>query len=78
MGLVAIERKQYSEAAGFFARVVELKPSLSDSHRNLGATYRLMGMAGPADSQLRMALALSPLDYRIPNELGRLLSMKGA
>src|SRR5271157_5506049 len=30
MGLVAGERKQYSEAAGFFARVVELKPSLSD------------------------------------------------
>jgi tetratricopeptide (TPR) repeat protein len=77
MGLVAGERKQYSEAAGFFARVVELKPSLSDSHRNLGATYRLMGMAGAAESQLRMALALSPLDYHISNELGRLLLDEG-
>jgi tetratricopeptide (TPR) repeat protein len=77
LGLVEGQRKQYSEAAGFFARVIELKPGLSDSHRNLGATYRLMGMAGPAESQLRMALALSPLDSRVLNELGRLFLDEG-
>jgi tetratricopeptide (TPR) repeat protein len=77
MGLVAGRRKQYSEAADFFTRVIELKPSLSDPHRNLGTTYRLMGMAGPAESQLRMALALSPLDYHVLNELGRLLLEEG-
>jgi Tfp pilus assembly protein PilF len=77
MGLVAGQRKQYSEAATFFARVIELKPSLSDSHRNLGATYRLMGMAGPAELQLRAALALSPPDYRTLNELGQLLLDEG-
>ncbi len=77
MGLVAGRRKQYSEAAGFFARAIELKPSLSDSHRNMGTMYRLMGMAGPAEFQLRMALALSPLDCRALNELGRLLLEEG-
>jgi tetratricopeptide (TPR) repeat protein len=77
MGLVAGRRKQYSEAARFFARVIELKPGLSDPYRNLGATYRLMGMPGPAESQLRIALALSPLDYRVLNELGRLFLDEG-
>jgi len=77
MGLVAGRRKQYSEAARFFARVIELKPGLSDPHRNLGATYRLMGMAGPAESQLRMALALSPIDHLALDELGRLFLEEG-
>jgi Flp pilus assembly protein TadD len=34
-------------------------------------------MAGPAESELRMALALSPLDYLALNELGRLLLEEG-
>ncbi len=77
MGLVAGRKKQYSEAVGFFARVIELKPGLSDPHRNLGAAYRLMGMPGPAERELRLALALTPLDYRVLNELGRLLLEEG-
>ncbi len=77
MGLVAGRKKQYSEAAGFFKRVIELKPNLSDPHRNLGNTYRLMGMPGPAERELRLALALSSLDYRVLNELGRLFLEEG-
>jgi Flp pilus assembly protein TadD len=77
MGLVAGRRKQYSEAAGFFARVIDLRPNLSDPHRNLGTTYRLMGRAGPAEVQLRAALALSPFDYLVLNELGQLLLAEG-
>ena len=63
LGLVAGRKKQYPEAAEFFQRAIKLSPNESDPHRNLGATYRLMGMPGPAELQLRMALALSPLDY---------------
>jgi tetratricopeptide (TPR) repeat protein len=77
MGLVAGRKKQYSEAAGFFKRVIELKPNLSDPHRNLGNTYRLMGLPGPAERELRLALALSSLDYRVFNELGRLFLEEG-
>ena len=36
-----------------------------------------MGMTGPAESQLRAALALSPLNYRARNELGQLLLEEG-
>jgi len=77
LGLVAGRKKQYPEATEFFQRASKLRPDGADPLRNLGTTYRLMGMAGPAESQLRMALALSPLDYRIPNELGRLLLDEG-
>jgi Flp pilus assembly protein TadD len=77
LGLVAGRKKQYAEAAEFFQHAVKLRPDESDPHRNLGTMYRLMGMAGPAEFQLRMALALSPLDYRVLNELGRLLLEEG-
>jgi Flp pilus assembly protein TadD len=77
MGLVAGRKKQYLEAAEFFQRASKLSPNESDPLRNLGATYRLMGMPGPAEFQLRMALALSPIDYLALNELGRLLLEEG-
>jgi Flp pilus assembly protein TadD len=36
-----------------------------------------MGLAGPAEVHLREALAISPLDSRVRNELGQLLDQEG-
>jgi len=77
MGMVAGQKKQYSQATEFFRRAIEITPTSAQPHLNLAKTYRLMGLAGPAEFELRTALALSPLDYDVSNELGRLLLEEG-
>jgi tetratricopeptide (TPR) repeat protein len=77
LGMVAGKKKQYAEAVKFFQRAVELKPNSLDPHLNLGRVYRVMGLAGPAEVHLREALAISPLDSRVRNELGQLLDQEG-
>jgi Flp pilus assembly protein TadD len=77
LGMVAGKKKQYAEAVEFFQRAMELKPNSQDPHLNLGRVYRVMGLAGPAEFQLREALAISPLDSRVHNELGQLLVPEG-
>jgi tetratricopeptide (TPR) repeat protein len=77
LGLVAGKKKQYAEAVKFFQRAMELKPNSPDPHLNLGRVYRVMGLAGPAEFQLRKALAISSLDSRVRNELGQLLVQEG-
>jgi Tfp pilus assembly protein PilF len=73
LGLLASQRHQYAEAKGFFQRAMELKPNLADPHLNLGDTYLKMGLRGPAELQLRAAVAISPIDTRAHNKLGQLL-----
>ena len=77
LGMVAGKKEQYAEAVKFFQRAMELRPNSLDPHLNLGTVYRLMGLAGPAEFQLRKALALPPPDSRVPNELGQLLVQEG-
>jgi Tfp pilus assembly protein PilF/peptidoglycan/LPS O-acetylase OafA/YrhL len=77
LGLVAGYRKQYSDACKFFRLAIKISPTYAESHLNLAKAYRFMGLAGPAESELRTALALAPLDSRIPNELGQLLLDEG-
>jgi len=77
LGLVAGRKKQYSQAAELFQRAIKFRPSYADPHLNLAKAYRLMGLAGPAESELRTALALSPLDPDVSNELGGLLLEQG-
>ena len=77
LGLVAGRKKNYPQAAEFFQRAMKLRPNEPDPHRNMGTMYRLMGMTGPAESELRTALELAPLDHVTLNELGRLLLEEG-
>jgi Tfp pilus assembly protein PilF len=77
LGLVAGRKKQYSQAAELFQRAIKFRPSYVDPHLNLAKAYRLMGLAGLAESELRTALALSPLDQAVSNELGGLLLEEG-
>jgi len=77
LGLVAGRKKQYSQAAELFQRAIKFRPSYVDPHLNLAKAYRLMGLAGPAESELQTALALSPLDQGVSNELGGLLLEQG-
>ncbi len=77
MGMVAGRKKQYAQAAEFFERSIKLKPDEPDPHLNLGTTYRLMGMPDLAERELRMALALAPIDYLVLNELGQLFLDEG-
>ncbi|HEY6292964.1 MAG TPA: tetratricopeptide repeat protein [Terriglobia bacterium] len=73
LGLVASRRKQYHQAVDFFQRAMKLKPNYTDPHLNLGTTYQEMKLDGPAEIQLRAAVALSPLNAHARNELGQLL-----
>jgi tetratricopeptide (TPR) repeat protein len=77
LGLVASRRHQYPEAVRFFQRAIKLKPDLIDPHLNLGDTYLKMGLTGPAELQLREAVALSQFDIRAYNELGKLFVGEG-
>jgi Tfp pilus assembly protein PilF len=77
LGMVAAKRKQYTEAINLFQRAKELRPQSFDPYLNLGRVYRVMGNLGLAETELRKALALSPLDYRIRNELGQTLVSEG-
>ena len=77
LGLVASRRHQYPEAVRFFQRAIKLKPDLIDPHLNLGETYLKMGLTGPAELQLREAVALSRFDIRAYNEVGKLFVWEG-
>jgi len=77
LGMVAGKRKQYAEAINLFQRAKELRSQSLDPYLNLGRVYRVMGNLGLAETELRKALALSPLDYRIRNELGQTLVAEG-
>jgi len=77
LGLLASQRHQYAEAKGFFQRAMELKPNFADPHLFLGDTYLKMGLRGPAELQLRAAVAISPIDTRARNRLGQLLFETG-
>jgi tetratricopeptide (TPR) repeat protein len=72
LGMVAARRKEYAQAIDLLQQAIKFKPDEADPHRNLGTVYRLMGMPGPAEVELRKALELSPLDYRFLNDLGQL------
>ncbi len=60
LGLLASEKHQYAEAKDFFQRAMELMPNLAEPHLRLGDTYLKMGLRGPAELQLRAAVAISP------------------
>ena len=77
LGLVAGRRKRYPEAADLFQRAVRLKPTSADPHLNLGTEYQLMGLTASAESELRVALAVAPLDYRVRRKLRELLFEQG-
>ncbi len=77
LGMVAGKRKQYTEAINFFERAKNLRSKSLDPYLNLGRVYRVMGNLEFAETELREALALSPLDYRIRNELGQTLVSEG-
>jgi Flp pilus assembly protein TadD len=77
MGTVAARKKQYSEAIDYFRRAIKARPTYAEPHLNLAKAYRLMGLTGPAELEVRTALALSPLDPNVSNELGRLLLEEG-
>ena len=77
LGVAAMERHHYTEATGFFRLAMEQAPGMGEPHLNLGVTYLKMGLRGPAELQLREAVALSPLDARARNELGQLLFAAG-
>ncbi len=73
LGLLENRRHQYAEAKGFFQRAIELDPASAEPHLSLAETYRLMGIPGLAEPQIRAAVALSPRDSRARNKLGQLL-----
>jgi tetratricopeptide (TPR) repeat protein len=73
LGLVEASKQEYAQAGEYFQQAMKFKPEWAEPHINMSAAYSRMGKLGPAESELRTALALAPRDYRIPNELGQLL-----
>ncbi|HEV2379609.1 MAG TPA: tetratricopeptide repeat protein [Terriglobia bacterium] len=77
LGLVASQRKQYGKAVDLFQQAIKLKPNYTDPYLNLGLAYRNMLLDQPAEAQLRIAIALSPLNGRAHDELGELYLGEG-
>lgn len=77
LGLVAAQRRQYDQAVSYFQRSMQARPNYTDAHLNLGSTYAEMGMDGPAEEQLRTAVALAPLNAGARNRLGRFYFERG-
>jgi Tfp pilus assembly protein PilF len=77
MGTIAARKKHYSEAMDYFQHAIKMSPTYVEPHLNLAKVYRLTGLTGSAELEVRTALALSPLDYDVLNELGRLLLEEG-
>jgi tetratricopeptide (TPR) repeat protein len=77
LGVLAVRKKHYPQAAEFFQRATELRPEGLNPHLNLGETYLKMGLRDQAEPQLRAAVRLAPLNTRARNKLGQLLLEEG-
>lgn len=69
-GQSALERGDHEGALRAFTKLVELFPELAVAHVALATTLTAAGRLGDAVSPLRRALALSPHDASIHNQLG--------
>jgi protein O-mannosyl-transferase len=77
LGLVADHQRRYQDAVNYFQRAMKLRPNYTDAHLNLGRDYAAMGMNGPAELQLRTAVALAPLNTLARNTLGQFYFDRG-
>ncbi|HZP01686.1 MAG TPA: tetratricopeptide repeat protein [Terriglobia bacterium] len=71
LGLVCTRQKRYEEAVAYFERAMRAKPQYTDAHLNLGVAYDEMGRKELAELQLRVAVALSPLNIFARNQLAK-------
>ena len=73
MGVLALRKKHYPQAAAFFQRAVQQMPSAVEPHLKLGETYSEMGLRDQAEPQLRAAVTFAPRNTHARNELGQIL-----
>jgi protein O-mannosyl-transferase len=71
LGLVKSKQKHYEEAMEFYRRAIQIKPIYTDPHLNLGVACFEVGLP-EAETHLRAAVALSPLNVEARNKLGKL------
>jgi len=72
LGFAAATRKQYSEAAHYFERAIELRPRSHVAHYNLARVLLALGDRSRAAAEAATAVKLNPsADYKaLLNELG--------
>lgn len=71
-GMAELWMRRTSQALQLFERAVELNPSLSLAHMQIGSAYILAGNPEAAIAPLKMALRLGPSDEHTFNVLGEL------
>ena len=71
-GMAELWMRQSSLALQLFERAIELNPSLSLAHMQIGSAYILAGNPEAAIAPLKMALRLGPSDEHTFNVLGEL------
>jgi Flp pilus assembly protein TadD len=78
LGLVAIQKKEFDTALGYFERAVELDPDLVEPQMNLGLLYEMTGDRTKARQHFEAFLAkASPTHYgniipKVKQELAKL------
>lgn len=70
-GLVLLDRGDYREAIPFFARAVEIRPSMSKAHYNMGLSYAKLGHVDQAAACFRRALDADPANVAASRMLTR-------
>jgi Flp pilus assembly protein TadD len=76
-GLLALQLDDASEAVGFLALAVQLKPDAADLHYNLGNALRRLGRLDEAIATYRRAATYGPDLLPIRNNLGAALQSLG-
>lgn len=76
LGLVKSHQKSYQEAIEYFERAARRKPNYTDPHLNMGVAFYELGRP-EAETHLRAAVALSPLNFDARNKLGKIYLESG-
>jgi protein O-GlcNAc transferase len=76
LGQVALQHGELENAAGHFARAIEIRPAAAGFHLNLGLALRRLGRTEAAIAAVGVARAMDPRSFEAHYQLGNLL--KGA
>jgi tetratricopeptide (TPR) repeat protein len=76
LGIIALQRHQYDQAAEYFRQQLACRDS-AQGHSNLGAALKYMGNLAEAEAELREAIRLDPDLSSAHSNLGGLLQRVG-
>ena len=74
LGAILTQHKQYEEAIAVFRRAVELDPTRSDAHYQMGNLYRVVGNTAESQKEFAKVRELRKQAEKAEEDLARKLS----